>query len=336
MDSVIINSAVIMGGLALATGLVLTLAAKRFTLTVDSRIDKIWAVLPQVNCGGCGYEGCMVYAEAVARQGAAITLCAPGAEKIERAIADIMSVESVGLEAKIAAVHCKGGQKETAKKALYEGVNDCRAAALIGGGDKICVWGCLGLGSCVRACPFDAIAINKNSVAVVEPKKCTGCGNCVEACPVQIIQLMPASAKIFLACSNHDRGSTVKEYCDVGCIACAQCVKATPSGALAMRNNLPLLDYTREENFVAAAYRCPAHCYTDLAVKRPKVSIDQKCIGCGECVAVCPVKAIEGKPKEKHKVFFNKCIGCGRCIDVCPVRAINLLGALGYRATETY
>jgi ferredoxin len=184
----------------------------------------------------------------------------------------------------------------------------------------------------VAVCPFDAIHINENGVAVVDPKKCTGCGKCVEICPKQIISLFPVSAKIFLACSNHDRGAKVKKYCSVGCNACNLCIKATPSGAIEMVNFLPKLDYSKEENFVTAAYKCPQSSYSDLAKKRPKVSIDQKCNGCTECVNVCPVRgAIEGKPNEQHKVIFSKCIGCGRCISVCPVKAINLMGALGYK-----
>lgn len=336
MDSIVMNSIVITGGLALVLGLALAVAVKNFSIPIDLRIEKIFAVLPAVNCGGCGYARCFLYSKAIVLSSAPITLCGPGAEKVTRAIADIMGVESDGVEAQIAAVQCKGGKKETTKKTIYQGVADCRAAALIAGGDKVCGWGCVGLGSCEQACMFDAIAVNENGVAVVDHKKCTGCGKCVEVCPKQIIHLIPKSVKIFLACSNHDRGGRVKEYCEVGCIACAVCLRNTPSGAIGMKNHLPILDYSKAENFVAAAYRCPQHCYTDLAVKRPKVSIDQKCIGCGECVAVCPVKAIEGKPKGKHKVSFDKCIGCGRCIDVCPVRAVNLMGALGYKSADAY
>jgi Na+-translocating ferredoxin:NAD+ oxidoreductase RNF subunit RnfB len=256
-------------------------------------------------------------------------------EKASRAIAEIMGVEAGNVEAHTAAVHCKGGNAEARKKFTYHGLADCRAAVLVAGGDKECQWGCLGLGTCERACPFDAVHVGANGVAVVDPKKCTGCRKCVEVCPKKIIDLMPTSAKIFLACSNHDVGARVKKYCSVGCTACALCVKATPSGAIEMWDNLPQLDYRKEENFVAAVHRCPQKCYTDLAPKRPKVNIDHKCNGCTECAKVCPVRgAIEGKPNELHKVVFEKCIGCGRCIAVCPVRAVNLMGALGYQQKQ--
>lgn len=321
-----------MASIAVVLALALAFASKTFSSQTDQRIDKVNGCLPGLNCAACGFSGCSSYAEAVVTSGASIALCTPGGEKSSRAMAEIMGVAAVLSEPVIAMVHCKGGNKEAAKKFAYNGVSDCRAAVLIGGGDKECPWGCLGLGSCVNVCAFDAIRINANGLAVVDAKKCTGCGECVTICPKAIIHLMPASPKIFLACSTHDRGAKVKRYCSVGCHACTLCVKATPSGAIEMVDNLPVLDYTREENFVAAAHKCPQGCYTDLAVKRPKVSIDQKCNGCTECVTVCPVRgAIDGKPNGQHKVAFDKCIGCGRCITVCPVHAINLMGALGAR-----
>ena len=331
MEPIFASSLITMGGIAFILGVTLAFAAKKFYVKMDPRVEKITKILPGANCGACGYPGCSGYADAVAAGEAPVSNCAPGGDKVARLIADIMGIEGGDIEAKVAAVKCRGGDKEAAKKFTYNGIKDCNAAVLVSGGDKECSWGCLGLGSCVDVCPFDAIKINDNGVAEVDPKKCTGCGKCVSACPKNIISLIPASSKIFLACSNHDRGAKVKKYCTVGCTACTLCVKSTPSGAIEMKNNLPVLDYSKEENFVTAAHKCPQKCFTDLAVKRPKVSIDQKCNGCDECVKVCPVKgAIEGEPGGHYKIVFDKCIGCGRCIDVCPERAINLMGALGY------
>jgi ferredoxin len=136
--------------------------------------------------------------------------------------------------------------------------------------------------------------------------------------------------KIFLACSNHDAGTRVKNYCIVGCTACALCIQSTPSGAVEMADNLPVLDYSREENFIVAANKCPAHCFVDLVKTRPKVNIDVKCDGCGECVAYCPVDAIHGERAHRYVIDKDKCIGCGRCLDKCHVHAIALWGGLGY------
>ncbi len=331
MENVLSSSLILMGSIAAVLGLILAFAAKQFYVKLDERIEKIIDILPNANCGACGYPGCSGYAEAVVKNNAPITICAPGGAKVSGAIGDIMGLDSENVEPKVAAVHCKGGNKEAKKKYEYEGIKDCRAAVLVAGGDKECEWGCLGLGSCVEVCPFDAIHINDNGVAFVDSKKCTGCGKCVDVCPKNIIDLKPISAKVFLACSNHDRGAKVKKYCSVGCTGCTLCTKTVSNDAIKMENFLPVLDYTKEENFVAATYKCPQNSYTDLAVKRPKVSIDSKCDGCGECIPVCPVKgAITGEKGEKHVIDFDKCIGCGHCISACPQRAINLMGALGY------
>jgi ferredoxin len=231
----------------------------------------------------------------------------------------------------MAVVHCKGGTNESKERAVYQGIEDCNAAVLTGNGSKVCADGCLGLGTCVRACPFNALTINSNNVAVVDPETCTGCGKCVPSCPRSLIELIPKVHKIFLACSNHERGGKVKKYCSVGCTACTLCVKATPSGAIAMQENLPVLDYGKEENFISAAYKCPSHCFIDLVKTRPKANIDTQCDGCGECIPVCPVKgAIIGEKDERHTIDKTKCIGCGICLDTCHLHAISLWGGLGY------
>jgi ferredoxin len=230
----------------------------------------------------------------------------------------------------MAVVHCKGGGAEAAQRGVYHGLQDCHAAVLAGNGSKVCQEGCLGLGTCVAVCPFDAIHINDNGVAVVDPESCTGCGLCVKACPRSLISLIPRAHKIYLACSNHERGARVKKYCSVGCTACTLCVKATASGAIVMENNLPALDYTSDENFVVAANKCPQKCFVDLVKVRPKANIEVSCDGCGKCVPVCPVKAITGESGQRHVVDKSKCIGCGLCFDVCHVRAIKHWGGLGY------
>jgi ferredoxin len=186
----------------------------------------------------------------------------------------------------------------------------------------------------VRACPFGALSINENSVAIVDRQKCTGCGICVSACPRNLLSLFPHVHKIYLACANHEKGDAVTTQCTVGCTACEKCVEATPTGAITMRENLPKLDYfTPGENFVAAAYACPSKCFVDLIKARPKANIDTKCDGCGECIPVCPVTgAITGQKTLRHVIKKEICIGCGRCLNVCHVRAISMWGSLGYES----
>jgi len=327
---------IVVGSIGLVFGVGLAIASKKFQVYVNPRIEQILGVLPGANCGACGYPGCSGFAKAVAEGVAEPDGCVPGGSKVAHAIADILGV-SVGMnEPLMAVVHCNGGSDNALEKARYDGIDDCHAAILIGNGPKACQDGCLGLGSCVRVCPFNAIKINSVGVAVVDPEKCTGCGKCVNVCPRKIISLIPKVHKIFLACSNHDRGAKVKKFCTVGCTACTLCVKATPSGAITMENNLPVLDYTKEENFIPAAYKCPSHCFTDLVKTRSKANIDTKCNGCGACVQVCPVPGvITGESQQRYVVDKDKCIGCGICLNACPTHAISLWGVGSNMKTST-
>ncbi len=306
--------------------------ADRMQRPFYSRFDRVRRVLPGYNCGACGLQECIDYAAAVAHGKAGPMGCIPGGPGTAHAIADILNTVAEPGEPVMAAVHCKGGGSEADNRARYEGIPDCHAALLTGNGTKACIEGCLGLGSCVRACPFDALSITGDAVAAVDRQKCTGCGKCLAACPRNLLSLIPHVHKIYLACNNHDYGDQVAGYCTVGCTACEACVNVTPSGAVVMHDNLPGLDYTVPgENFIAAAYRCPSECFVDLVKARPKANIDTKCNGCGECSAVCPVEgAVSGGSGKRHVIRKELCIGCGRCLTVCPVRAIALWGSLGY------
>lgn len=323
---------IVVGSVGLFFGIVLGFASNKFAVPTDERIEKVAEVLPNVNCGACGYAGCSAFAKAIVEGKAPVNGCIPGGIKTAEAISKIMGITAESTEPMMAVVHCKGGDKEAKKRAKYNGIKDCNAAILTSNGEKECLYGCLGLGTCVEVCPFDAIFINDNGTAQVIPDKCTGCGKCVEACPQNIIELIPKMHKIYLACSNHEKGAKVKKECSVGCTACTLCVKATPSGAITMVNDLPKLDYTMNENFIVAAYKCPSKCFVDLAVARPKANIDTKCTGCNKCVEICPVKgAITGTPGQRYTVDKTKCIGCGLCLDICPEHAITLWGGLGYQ-----
>ena len=138
---------------------------------------------------------------------------------------------------------------------------DCRMIAVApGGGYKACNAGCLGGGTCVEACPFDAIHI-VNGVAVVDPDACKACGKCVQACPKHLISLVRADAKALVACSSHLKGPDVMKACLAGCIGCGICVRNCPTGAAELKDNLAVID-------------------------------PEKCIGCGVCAEKCPRKII--------------------------------------------
>jgi Na+-translocating ferredoxin:NAD+ oxidoreductase subunit B len=320
----------LLGLLGLAFGITAALATRKSYVYPEHAIQKIIDVLPGVDCGVCGYASCSAFAKAVVEGKVELTGCIPGGAKSAHAIGDIMGVGVTVAEPQMAVVKCKGGSAESTLRCLYDGIHDCHAAILAGNGPKTCIDSCIGLGSCVKACPFGALRINENNLAEVVPEACTGCGACVKVCPRAVIERIPRVHKIYLACSNHDRGARVKKYCSVGCTACTLCIKSTPSGAITMQNNLPVLDYSLQENFVVAAYTCPSNCFTDLVKFRPKVNIDAKCDGCTLCVSACPTTAISGEKGHRHVVNKEKCIGCGLCLDKCPLHAIAMWGGLGY------
>jgi ferredoxin len=157
-------------------------------------------------------------------------------------------------------VLCNGSCSVSREKYYYHGIEDCAAAAQIFGGHKSCKYGCLGNGTCIRVCPFDAIAIVEG-VATILQDKCVSCGLCVQACPKNLIELVPVSKNYSVLCRSKDKGPVTKKSCDLGCIGCTKCVKACPAGAISMEGPLAKID-------------------------------PGKCTNCGECVKVCPTTAI--------------------------------------------
>ena len=331
MNSLLLYTLISLGGLGFILGAGLAFASKRFAVETDPLVDKIQDILPGANCGGCGYAGCAAYAEAMVLQGAPKNLCAPGGAETLAKISRYFGIEAATAERKVAFLHCAGSKDKAKDRYIYDGVTDCRMAVTLGGGPKACDYGCVGFGSCVAVCKFDALHMGSGGLPVVDREKCTACGACVRECPRNLFTLEPASTLIYLACSSRDRAKAVKDVCSVGCIGCGLCVKVTGSDAVEMQDNLPSIDYEASPNLILAHYRCPTKSYIDLAVKRPHMLIDTKCKGTGKCVEVCPVKeCISGEPGEVHTIDPQKCIGCGLCLPVCPEKAINVVGAMGY------
>ncbi|MDZ7330507.1 MAG: RnfABCDGE type electron transport complex subunit B [candidate division KSB1 bacterium] len=264
MDITILASILGVGGLGLLFGAGLAFASKKFAVYVDPKIEEIISALPGANCGGCGYPGCSGYAEAVVKSGAPMTLCSPGGDAVVQKIAAIMGVEAVEAgEKKVAVVQCQGSHENAPKRYHYAGITNCHAAQILMGGDKACVYGCLGYGTCVESCPFGAMRMGDDGLPIVIEEKCTGCGMCVAACPRGIMKLIPVSQKIFLGCVSQDKGKAVKQVCKVGCTACTLCAnpKVTPSGSIQMKGNLPEIINIKADDLANAVEKCPSHCF---------------------------------------------------------------------------
>lgn len=331
MDPVFTYTLITLGGIGFILGAGLSYAARRFAVEKNALVENILAILPGANCGGCGHPGCAGYAEAVVTKGAEIDLCAPGGSSVSQKIARIMGLEEVQSVRRVAYLHCAGSRDKAVEKYVYDGIRDCSMAMSLGGGPKACEYGCMGFGTCVRACKFNALSMGENGLPVVDRMACTACGACVRACPKHLFDLLPDSTSIYLACASHEKGKAVKDVCSVGCIGCGICAKVTDGGAITMKDNLPSIEYAASPNLILAHYKCPTHSYADLVPKRPHMTIDTKCKGHGKCVEVCPVKdCISGEPAQAHRIDPRKCIGCGFCLNVCPEKAIRVVGAMGY------
>lgn len=264
----ILASLISMGSLAAIFALGLSVASKKFAVEVDPRIEEIEEVLPGVNCGACGFAGCAAFAEGVATGEAPVNGCPVGGANVAKLVAEILGVESDGPTRKVAQVLCKGGQEEAKQKGSYDGPKDCRIAHATQGGNKVCSYGCLGYGTCVDACEFDAMYMDDNGLPVIIEDNCTACGKCVAACPRDIITLVDEEQGVHIRCRSLLTGRFVRPACSVGCIACQRCARACPEDAIYMEDNLAHIDYA-------------------------------KCTNCRECVAVCPMNTIEwqeGKP----------------------------------------
>lgn len=184
--NILIIALITMALLGLAFGVGLALASRTFQVNEDPRIEQVLEELPGTNCGACGYGGCRAYAEAVV-DGESVSLCVPGGSEVAEAVAEIMGVEAESVTDRRAVVHCQGDTDRCGSRARYDGELDCRAAEVTAGGPKACSYGCLGFGTCAKACPFDAITMSEGRLPVIDPERCTACGVCVEVCPRDLI-----------------------------------------------------------------------------------------------------------------------------------------------------
>ena len=272
----IIIAIAILGGLGLGFGLVLAAASKVFYVETDPRLEQLNECLPGANCGGCGYAGCGGYAEAVLNGEAEIGKCASGGNECAQAMAAIMGVKAEAVTRKVALVRCSG-EKHYDKdgnlisgarvKAEYEGFHDCLAASKVGGnGPLSCKFGCLGFGTCVKACKYDAIHI-ENGVAKVNEDRCVGCMACAAACPRKLIVPVEPDRNVVIACASLAKGAVTTRGCTTGCIGCGLCKRICPNEAITIVNNLAIIDYEKCDNCGLCATVCPKHLIKDSKVE---------------------------------------------------------------------
>ncbi|MCM1517971.1 MAG: RnfABCDGE type electron transport complex subunit B [Pseudoflavonifractor sp.] len=264
--SVIITSIIVLGGIGIISAAVLYVVAKKFHVDEDPRIALVEAVLPGANCGACGRSGCHDFATACVGATSLDGLYCPGAgNEGMKAIADITGLTATEKSPAVAVIRCNGSCTDRPRRAHYDGAPSCATLNSVAAGESDCPSGCLGLGDCVRACRFDAITIDPaTGLPVVDQYRCTGCGACTRTCPRHIIELRPMGPKgrrVYVACSNRERGAVVMKECAVPCIGCGKCARTCPFGAITVNGNLAYIDA-------------------------------EKCRLCRKCVPVCPTSAI--------------------------------------------
>ncbi|MBR7185142.1 MAG: RnfABCDGE type electron transport complex subunit B [Clostridia bacterium] len=245
--------------IALTAGALLLVFSHFFAVRKNPLAAAVRECLPGINCGACGYRGCDDYAEALAEGGVKPSLCIPGAQKAADAISTILGTEKVEVEDVVAFVACNGHCEATAQIAQYAGVQTCRAASMLFGGPNACRFGCLGLGDCAAACPSHAIDM-ADGIAHVNTALCLGCGLCSRTCPKQIITMLPQEAATAVMCSSKQKGAEARKACRNACIGCKKCEKVCPNGAIAVTDNLAVIDYTKCTHCGLCADACPTGC----------------------------------------------------------------------------
>jgi ferredoxin len=263
----------------------------------------------------------------------------------------------------IAFVACSG---DAAGKARFADMCTTCAQAVESGFERgECKNGCVGIGSCIDVCQYGAIK-QENGKMIVDREKCNGCGECAaeNVCPQHLIRMIPADATNFIPCSNtEDEEEVVRKTCGYGCIACGECERACPQGAVSIEDNHAVIDYDKCVGCIACTVRCKKKIIVDtvhdLTVYKDKVAfvrcsggnrasakfkemeiqnchdaakLDAKelnlcttgCCGLGSCTAVCRYGAIS-IVNGTAVVDPDKCVGCRDCTYECPRHLITMV-----------
>lgn len=247
-----------MASLGLALAAMLVIANRRLYVYEDPKIDEVEELLPHANCGACGTAGCRAFAEKLVTGELQPGSCTVNSVEMNQVIANYLGVELGSQEKRIARLACAGGNHVARRYGNYQGIDSCRAASMISGGGKGCVWGCLGLADCKRVCDFDAIIMDKHDLPQVIDDMCTACGDCVDICPLDLFSLHPQNHHLWVACKNLEKGDKAEAECTVACNGCGRCALDAPNDLISINKHLAEIDYTK--NSLAskvAIQRCP-------------------------------------------------------------------------------
>lgn len=262
-----LTALLVLGAISLVAAVVLFVCSKRFAVKEDARIGEVSALLPQANCGGCGFPGCSGMAAALVKaadEGDIGALACPvGGSEVMEKIASVLGLAVSGGEPKVAVVRCAGICSARKPIAVYDGLRTCAAMNSCGMGETACGYGCLGCGDCAAACSFGGIKVNPaTGLPEVDETVCVGCGSCVKACPRHLIELRNRgmrNRRVYVACRNRDKGAIAMKACASSCIGCGKCVKECPFGAIALDGNVAYIDYEKCKMCRKCEKVCPRH-----------------------------------------------------------------------------
>ncbi|MGI6765796.1 MAG: 4Fe-4S dicluster domain-containing protein [Lentihominibacter sp.] len=308
-------------------------------MTIESA-KRILTLLPGVDCGGfggCGHPTCAACAEAIAA-GGPITLCPAAKTEAVAAIAEIMGVEPVEVESQIAFIKC-AGDAAGKERFIAAGCDSCDAADEEGFVKGECSYGCLGLGTCIDRCKFEAMSLEDGNV-VIDREKCSGCEACLTGCVREIIEMVPADATNFIPCSSKDNEQETLTVCGYGCIGCGDCALACPKDAIEMvmgdkvDGRYARIDYSKCEGCITCTVKCRKKIIVDtmhdLTEAKEEVALVRctggamgntklKKAGYEDCRTIVDMKV----DLDSLDVCEYGCMGFGDCTKVCRYDAIT-------------
>ena len=309
-------------------------------MTMESA-KQILAFLPGVDCGGfggCGCPTCKACAEAIAESGQ-ITLCPAADSEAVAGIAGILGVEPAEVEPMVAHVKCAGcssGKERFADSSC----ESCDAAKAAGFAKGECQYGCIGLGTCIERCKFDAMSVEDGEI-IINQEKCSGCEACLTGCIQEIIEMVPADATNFIPCSSKADEKETLSTCGYGCIGCGDCALACPKDAIEMvcgdkiDGRFARIDYSKCDGCITCTVKCRKKIIVDtlhdLTEAKESVAL-VRCTGGGvghnklekagfeSCAEIVKAKT----DLDSLDVCEYGCLGFGDCTKVCRYDAIKV------------
>lgn len=257
--SIIVKSIIVMGLLSILFGILLSWFNKIFEVKKDEKVAQIYSLLAGANCGACGYGGCEAFANAIVKDGVDPTKCkVTNGENMTKILITI-GKNPLSIQKLKPVLKCVANKYFEKKRAEYFGIGDCRKVIFAFNGDKSCEYGCIGLGTCEVACPFDAIKM-KDGIPTFDYDKCTGCGICANICPRNVIEMVNWNEFGIVMCNSPKKGVDVRKECTRGCIKCGICIKVCPTKAISWgKDQLPVFDMSKCNLCNLCVEKCPTH-----------------------------------------------------------------------------